>query len=91
MKALNNRPNPSNKPQAFESDQGIWLPPHSSPRNKQTMLEMKNTVPGRSILAIFSFKVNFKASRFGSRNVNNIIKTDSPPKAANHQFHLFSI
>lgn len=85
MNAIINNPNPSNNPQAFESDQGTSVPPHSRPRNKQTILEMKRIVPPRSILTIFSLNVRFNFSLFGSRNENIIMKIDNAPKAIKHQ------
>lgn len=88
MKANIKRPKPSNRPQAFESDQGIEFPPHCRAKNIQTILEIKSTVPVISSFWIFCLAVRVTASLFGSRNANSIISIVKPQKATSNQFSV---
>jgi hypothetical protein len=73
------RPNPMRQPQTFESDQGYKLPPHCKASSKQTIEQIKNRAPKRSISKIFCLVVMVLSFRFGGLKKSPTAAIDMAP------------
>ena len=90
MNEIMSRTNPSNKPHTFGLDHGYWMPPHCSARNKQTMLDMKSTVPIGSISLIFSLKSSVEGCLFGVWKASRNTTAEINPNAFHSLIHKHS-
>jgi hypothetical protein len=73
------KPNPRMQPQTFESDQGYTLPPHCKASSKQTIEQIKNRAPKRSISKIFCLVVMVLSFRFGGLKKSPTAAIDMAP------------